>query len=255
MSDSQDQSGGKITTSYPPDRTSDEAVELFQKIESSFPETLGSQRWYLIMIACLCGGAQPQFCANLYSYLISQPAYATSEARKALIKRIREALVKCVSIIGVCRPLEAIFKINEIERPEDKDFSFSRENWQCDAENLERGKDWLHKIYRHNHSSNEKKFEAHQDFAWISYNITYGLYLSDHSILDEIDTELVVLSGILIQNLPSETHWHLRGSRRVGISLEDVEKVHQNCETIAEFCRVRVDKVPRVADIEHEVPW
>lgn len=27
------------------------------------------------------------------------------------------------------------------------------------------------------------------------------------------------------------------------------------CELVARFCRVRLDKVPRVADIEHEVPW
>ena len=41
--------------------------------------------------------------------------------------------------------------------------------------------------------------------------ITYGLYLSDHTILDGVDTELVVLSGIMLQNLKTETAWHLRG--------------------------------------------
>lgn len=63
--------------------------------------------------------------------------------------------------------------------------------------------------------------------AWISSEITYGLYLSDHTILGPIDTEIVVLSGIMIQNLRTETGWHLRGIRRVGVSLEDVEKIHQ----------------------------
>lgn len=57
--------------------------------------------------------------------------------------------------------------------------------------------------------------------------ITYGLYLSDHSILDGIDTELVVLSGIMIQNLRRETGWHLRGTRRIGVSFDDVEKIQQ----------------------------
>jgi hypothetical protein len=62
---------------------------------------------------------------------------------------------------------------------------------------------------------------------WVSKNITYGLYLSDHSILDDVDTELVVLSGIMIQNLPRETAWHLRGTRRIGVSREDVETIQQ----------------------------
>ena len=63
--------------------------------------------------------------------------------------------------------------------------------------------------------------------GWISRNITYGLYLSDHTILDDIETELVVLAGIMIQNLHHETAWHLRGSRRVGMGAEDVEAVQQ----------------------------
>lgn len=31
----------------------------------------------------------------------------------------------------------------------------------------------------------------------------------------------------MIQNLPLETGWHLRGIRRVGVSMEDVEVVQQ----------------------------
>jgi hypothetical protein len=63
--------------------------------------------------------------------------------------------------------------------------------------------------------------------GWISREITYGLYLSDHTILNDIETELVVLAGIMIQNLHHETAWHLRGARRVGMSTEDVEAVQQ----------------------------
>jgi hypothetical protein len=62
---------------------------------------------------------------------------------------------------------------------------------------------------------------------WLSYQITYGLYLSDHTILDGIDTQMVVLAGIMIQNLPLETGWHLRGTRRVGVSQKDVETIQQ----------------------------
>ena len=63
--------------------------------------------------------------------------------------------------------------------------------------------------------------------GWISTNITYGLYLSDHSILNDIETEIVVLSGIMIQNLKRETGWHLRGTRRIGVSCTDVEILQQ----------------------------
>jgi hypothetical protein len=68
---------------------------------------------------------------------------------------------------------------------------------------------------------------THTITAWLSIEITYGLYLSDHSILSGVETELVVLSGIMIQNLPRETGWHLRGTRRIGVSHEDVETIQQ----------------------------
>ena len=109
--------------------------------------------------------------------------------------------------------------------------------------------------------------------GWLSIEITYGLYLSDHTILDGIDTELVVLSGIMIQNLQRETGWHLRGTRRIGVSFEDVELIQQcvrclsvsvacgeagltpvmQIEKVAAFCGLQLTRVPRVKDIEHEV--
>ena len=117
---------------------------LFEKVEQKFPsQTLGKERWYLITVRCplgppenpglipdqiasLVGGGQPEFAGALYSHIIEQPDYATSEARQALVRRLREALVKSVAIVGVCRPLEAIFNIDAVQRPEDKDYSHSR---------------------------------------------------------------------------------------------------------------------------------
>ncbi|EGP83206.1 uncharacterized protein MYCGRDRAFT_88187 [Zymoseptoria tritici IPO323] len=198
-----------------------EAVVLFQELEQRFPSTtLGGDRWYILA-----------------------PEYSTADARKALMRRLREALLKLVSVVGVPKPLEAIFSIAAVEKPEDRDMSFSRETWQSGPENLARGRNWLSQIYRHNHAATENVLAAHKDFMWISEEITYGLYLSDHSIIGPVETELVVLTGIMMQNLVRETGWHLRGIRRIGI------------ERVAAFCGLALNRVPRVADIEHEVPF
>jgi hypothetical protein len=39
---------------------------------------------------------------------------------------MRESLMKCVPLNGVPMVLEAIFAIAKVERPEDRDYSFSR---------------------------------------------------------------------------------------------------------------------------------
>ncbi|KAK6433987.1 hypothetical protein LTR95_009827 [Oleoguttula sp. CCFEE 5521] len=237
-----------------PEPSVEGALAVFRSIEDHFPSgSLGNDKWYILALAAVTSGGQPEFAANLYGHLISRPDLTSTSARQALIRRLREALVKLVSVVGVPKPLEAVFCIAEVENEEDKDYSFSRETWSSGQANRVRGRQWLDQIYRANHAATQRTLAAHKDFEWLSEEITYGLYLSDHSILDGVDTELVVLSGIMMQNLRRETGWHLRGIRRIGVSQKDVERIHQCIELVAAFCGLALTKVPRVADIEHEV--
>ncbi|KAF3037034.1 hypothetical protein E8E11_001543 [Didymella keratinophila] len=227
---------------------------LFTDLEQSFSTTnLGPDRWYLIVLAALVGGTEPEFADQLYLHLISQPSYQSSSSRQAIVRRLREALVKLVSIIGVCKPLEAILSISKVERPEDRDHTFTRQSWAADSANHSRGANWLKKIYAGNTEDTLALFDAHKDFRWISEEITYGLYLSDRQVLDDWDTEVVVLAGIMIQNLRLETKWHIRGALRVGMSKEDVKAIMHCVRRVAEFTEVKLHRIPNVEEVEHEV--
>jgi hypothetical protein len=231
-----------------------EAAELFQKIEQTFATTkLGYDRWYILTLAALVGGIEPEMADQLYLYIINKIEFHSSSARKALVRRLREVLVKLVSIVGVCKPLEAIIAIMKVESEEDRDYSFSRENWKNDQENHEKGMDWMRKIYTHNVEPTLDLFKAHQDFRWISTEITYGLYLSDRQNLDDLDTELVVLVGIMIQNLRLETHWHIRGTRRIGVTKEDTEMIVECVREVAKFMGTSLSKIPSVEEVEKDV--
>lgn len=72
------------------------------------------------------GTGQQKLASRLYEHLVAQPQYKTSAARQALVRRLREALVKCIIINGIPVVIEAVTSINELEKPEDKDFSSSR---------------------------------------------------------------------------------------------------------------------------------
>lgn len=230
-------------------------AQLFDAVEASISKTsLGQDRWYLIAIACISASPDPEAAADLYLHLISQPKFQTSESRQALIRRLRETLFKTVCLVGVCKPIEAILAISKHEREEDRDYSIAtREGWQCDQANLDRGLDWFRKVYTRNAGDTIDLFAHHQDFAWVSKHITYGMYLSDRQILDDLDTELVVLAGIMSQNLPTETLWHIRGTRRIGVSKEDTEVVWDTIKLIAKHFGVELSRVPTVDDVEPEV--
>jgi hypothetical protein len=127
----------------PRDPTEEEALALFKAIEEKFPSsTLGDDKWYVLAVsrssqpqttdindmqyAAMVGGGQPGFAPLLYKELIKRPEYTSPEQRQGLMRRIRETLFKLIVIVGVCKPLEAIFDIDAITRPEDKDYTFSR---------------------------------------------------------------------------------------------------------------------------------
>ncbi|KAF2010168.1 hypothetical protein BU24DRAFT_357067 [Aaosphaeria arxii CBS 175.79] len=231
-----------------------DVAALFQEIEHTFQYTgLGDDRWYILTMAAVVGGTNPELAAQLYLYMINQPGRENPCDRQALMRRLREIIVKLVSIIGVCKPLEAIISIVKVERPEDRDYSFSRENWQADGKNHEDGMAWLTQIYERNMESTLRLFDAHLDFQWISTDITYGLYLSDRQNMDDLDTELTVLVGIMIQNLKLETYWHIRGIRRIGVPQEDVKTILSCVRRIADFTGVKLNRIPTVDEVEQDV--
>ncbi|KAL3451786.1 hypothetical protein BJX65DRAFT_266854 [Aspergillus insuetus] len=231
-------------------------LDLFQKLEARITNagSIPNNKWAIIAIATLVAGPDPERADQLYLYLTSQPRYATSESRKELVRRLREALFKAVIIVGVCKPIEAILAISKVEKDEDKDISPpTREKWTNDEANHERGIGWFSKLYARNGNSTLDLFNAHKDFSWLSTEITYGLFLSDRQVLDDLDTQLVVLPAIMSQNLPNETNWHIRGTRRLGVPIEDVKTVTECVKLVAEFYGVTLDKVPSVEDVEKDV--
>ena len=88
--------------------------------------------------------------------------------------------------------------------------------------------------------------------AFISNEISYGLFLSDHQILDLLESELVILPAILCQDLALPAMWHLRGCVRAGISPDDTELIQQASEMVAAFAGKTLH-VGRVTGIEEEM--
>ncbi|MBE3044651.1 hypothetical protein IMZ48_19240 [Candidatus Bathyarchaeota archaeon] len=247
----------KVETSgsAPPTPSPDpKLVELFTNIETSLRSTeLGDDRWYIVVLACMVAGPDPEAASELYLHLCAQARYSTPTARQALVRRLREALVKSVSIVGVCKPIEAILAIAAVERPEDRDLSVTREGWQADDANLDRAMEFFRKIYTRNAGDTIGLFDAHKDFAWLSKHITYGFYLGDRQVLDDLDTEMVVFPAIMALNLRTETWWHIRGTRRIGVSKGDTQVVWDAIHTIMGHFGVKLNKVPTVDEVEPDV--
>ena len=98
-------------------------------------------------------------------------------------------------------------------------------------------------------------------------SILYGQFLSDHSILNAIESETVVLSGILCTGFRSPGIWHLRGLGRLlgargqgdDAVLKDLEKVREAIVACVKWCgeemvgRTRLEDWPTVSDVLGEL--
>lgn len=104
-------------------------------------------KWYLTALSAILPSSEPYMTGQLYLYLLNQPARSTPSERKAITSRFNEVILKAVALLGIPKPTEAIASI---ERMDGEELPFSREGWQCDEANHQRGVPWLQKIYAQN---------------------------------------------------------------------------------------------------------
>lgn len=87
---------------------------------------------------------------QLWLYLVKQAAYSTPPARKELLRRMREVLIKDIALCGIPRAPEALIAIGKVLADEDLDQSLSRESWARDTGNRARAMAWLERSYAQN---------------------------------------------------------------------------------------------------------
>jgi hypothetical protein len=109
----------------------------------------------------------------------------------------------------------------------------------------------LQKLYCANLEPIMATWGAHQaDFEWLEKRVIYGLFLADHTILDARETSCVNISGIMVQELEKPTMWHIRGLRRLGVTVEGAEQVCGIIKKVAQEVGGRqVDSWIKAADV------
>ncbi|KAJ5790045.1 uncharacterized protein N7518_007056 [Penicillium psychrosexuale] len=128
--------------------------------------------------------AESHFCSQLYMYLIRQHLFdhlCTLEADSIHARSAKE--------MALSGSRDLLLSITKFMSDEDGECSFTREGWQCDNANNVR------------------------DFGFWLADITYGLVLSDRRVLDDVNTQMVVLPVVMGQDVRRMSYWHIRGTR------------------------------------------
>ena len=224
---------GRILCSMPGDEKK-KARALMESIEDLILSTLRQDSWYLAAIGALLGTQQSELVGELYQYLIAKPQYQTASQRQQLVKRMREALLKLVPIVGMPLITRAFNALVSVEAPEDHDSSASWTTRQFTPERLETARNSMKTFLKPEElQTMYSSFVSHPDLQWVTENVVYGLFLSDTTVLDEKGTELVVLSAMLCTGRKPLAETHMASALGQGFAVEEVESMHAICEMLA----------------------
>jgi hypothetical protein len=120
----------------------------------------------------------------------------------------------------------------------------------------QKGFDFMLQVYRHNLPDIMATWHRHQaDFEWLEMGVIYGLFLSDWAILSPVESEMVVLPGIMAQDLPGPTIWHIRGTLRLGVKPEDVDVVLETVKRCAAWAGRELKETVELAVKDVDIEW
>ena len=233
-------------------------AELCEQVKSLLPEDLRDDRWYLPTAAGLVASGKPTELGNLYQYILdTEFPNLTAAQERRLASRFSDLLMKEWTLVGIPTVLMAVSALAKVERyvsAENTGLDEKRKNIDFEKDITERGTKLIELLYKQNLQSIFDTWGSYrEEFVWLEKSVIYGLFLADQSVLSKEETLLVTLPGIMCQGWPGPAMWHLRGLRRIGLSVEDVEKVQQAVEAVAVWAGKSVEGWPRVTDIKHEI--
>lgn len=84
------------------------------------------------------------------------------------------------------------------------------------------------------------------DFEWQTKDIVYVMFFADDAVLDAMDSVLITYTAIACQGLPATFQGHLGGLLRMGLSIEDVERVTECGEMVARWAGYNMKDWPDV---------
>ncbi|KAF7319361.1 MFS general substrate transporter [Mycena chlorophos] len=232
---------------------------LLTRINALLPPTLPKSASYILPASTFTALGHPNLLGPLFTEVVG--GTSESNARKVSL-HFRDILLKEWTLIGIPLVITGAASLGAAEKklglfPEHALSTFANADWTRstppqpdarfgsasvlsaryhgassrldvapDSPTSERGATHLRRLYREHLPKIMSTWGSHEaDFRWLEESVIYGLFLSDHSVLSEVETSLVTTSAILAQGLKAPSLWHLRGLRRIGVSKVDVEAI------------------------------
>lgn len=206
---------------------------LFSRLQTILPKSLPPTAPHILAASTLTACGHPQSVGPIFTCLTAR---LSQREAHTISLQMRDILLKQWTLIGIPLVISAVPSLAAAEIAAGYDFpsDLAPKYAMQDGKEAVRGEKFMRSLYQGNLDRIFATWGSHKDtFVWLEKSPIYGLFLSDHEVLNELESELVILSSIMAQDLKGASVWHLRGLMRLGVTREDVRKVVKAIEECA----------------------
>ncbi|KAH9204672.1 hypothetical protein DL95DRAFT_495079 [Leptodontidium sp. 2 PMI_412] len=213
--------------------------------------------WYLSAATALAAVGAGEHVLELYR---SVTAELPLERKKIVQRRIKEAIMKCAILYGVPRsgqalgPLYNSLSDDEIDRyaPRTEAHVGSQDETSENRKmREERGRKYYDTLWTPVLGKNmdNRLNKYHPDQGWTKTMI-YEMWLSDDSILSDIETQMCTTACLMCLNAPVQALWHTKGLVRHGGSLDQARLAQGIGLAIAQHFKTETGAIQMVDEIK-----
>lgn len=118
------------------------------------------------------------------------------------------------------------------------------ESWADTQFQRERGKKLFGRIYdRHTERVINNMHSFHPDLAQTALNHLYGPTLGEVSVLSAKETSIVMVAGLMMQNVLPQLIGHYKGAFNNGVTKEDMVRLESIVTSLADYYRTPIAKL------------
>ncbi|KAG8156827.1 hypothetical protein KVR01_013240 [Diaporthe batatas] len=223
---------------------------FFEKIDA-VSSTDDKTRWYYCVIVNLAALNFPEVVPSVYERF-SKRVMSTldHDAQFKTAQKLREALIKSCGIMGAAKTGTAL-RLLGTHIPKDLRDPVAHRAKEDQASASERGHAFHKRIYGRNPEFDyNASGDASPDYAFVVRDLLYGRVFSFDGILNDLETEYVVISALIGIDCQNQLRHHMKGALYNGATREDLQELYDVLLDLAERLGVKFRsekrEIPRI---------
>lgn len=112
-------------------------------------------------------------------------------------------------------------------------------SWNDISKQRERGQHLFDTIYeRHSKKVQDNMYTAYPDLGQAAIHQLYGPVLAESSVISAKETSLIMVAGLMLQDVPAQLKGHRYGALHHGATQQDLERLEIMVDIIARHYKV-----------------